>query len=387
MSRNFSNPEPITLDVSFDEPVTTDQENLDFGEPKETTEPNPEDSVVKTPTTEESESESESEQDGLQIEPVDTDIKPVDKEPEEEYASNPYLQTINSLLEKRLFDPENLYEGFSDETEPSEEVLERFIEHNMELREEQAVRELFEGVSPLTQRLLQFDLNAKGQGIESYVKTLIEETNIKSLNPENEYDQEKIVDMWYRDESFTAEEVKEKIEDLKNAGLLSKEASRLKPKLDAKAEEIAKQQEESQKVLAQIEAQRKQGFYQKVEQEIKTGKVDGIPVSKEDANSILNLLFAEDVRLRLPEGREVKMNALEAEVFKHKYSNQGDVKLLLKAALLLTNPEKFHKHYAQQIKTEEVNKFVKQNKYNTISSQPKPQTPKEANKVGWYKPK
>lgn len=377
--RNFSNPQPISLDVSFDEPIVAEgQEGIDFEpeveEPKESKE------------SKESNSESISNQDlSIVTDPITLD--PIeDQEPTDQYDDNPYLQTINALLEEGLFDPDNLYEGFNEDVEPSPEVLKKFIEHNIQLREQQAVTELFEEVSPLTQRLLQYDLNAKGQGIESFIRTLVEENNIKSLNPENEYDQEKIVRIFYKDEDFTSQEIEEKIEDLKTAGLLSKEANRLKPKLDARAEAIAKQEEENQKMLSQIENQRKQGFFQKVEQEIKTGKVDNIPLSKEDANAIFHLLMGEDVRLKLPEGREVKMNAFEAEIFKHKYSNKGDVKLLIKAALLLTNPDKFYKHFANEVKTKEVNEFVKAQKYNTTKSQPKPEK-KETKNVPWYRPK
>lgn len=374
--RNFSNPQPITVDVSFDEPIVAEgQQGLDFVEPGESEEETPEVDLTNPTETPE------------QVEDIITIDPLTPEEPQVVETTNPYLQTINSFLEKGIFDTENLYEGFTDETEPSEEVLEKFIEHNIQLREQQAVTDLFEEVSPLTQRLLQYDLNAKGQGVDSFIRILIEENNIKSLNPDNEYDQEKIVRTWYKDEDFTSQEIDEKIEDLKQAGLLVKEASRLKPKLDAKAEAIAKQEEENQKMLSQIENQRKQGFYSKVEAEIKTGKIDNIPLSREDANSILNLLFAEDVRLKLPEGREVKMNAFEAEIFKHKYSNKGDVKLLLKAALLLTNPDKFYKHFANEVKTKETNEFVKAQKYNITKSQPKPETKKETKNVGWYRPK
>lgn len=363
--RNFSNPEPIT--VSFDEPVVApDQVGVDF---------------------EQTEGEEETPVDPQVEVPVDETISLTGETTEETEPINPYLETINSFLQEGLFDIENLPEDFHDEMEPSPEVLRSFIEHNYQLREKEAIAELYDSVSPLTQRLLQYDLNGKGENVESFIRILIEENNIKSLNPENEYDQEKILRVFYKDENFTNEEINERIEEFKQAGLLAKEASRLKPKLDAKAEQIAKQEEESQIFLAQIENQRKQGFFQKVDAEIKTGKIDGIPISKEDANSVLNLLFAEDVRLKLPEGREVKMNAFEAEVFKHKYSNKGDVKLLLKAALLLTNPDKFYKHFANEVKTKEVNKFVSEQKYNTVKSQPKPQPAKETKTVGWFRPK
>lgn len=383
VNRAFSNPEPITIDVSFDDPIVPTTPGVDLiDEPEENQDDqndqnNPNEQAPLVDTT-----ESEQEQKTNK-----TEITLEETEEEEGYEDNLYLKIINQGFDTGLFDPDNLYEGFDYDTEPSEEVLQKFIEHNIKLKEEKAIEEFFGEISPLAQRILQYDLNSKGQGLDSFIKIVNEEHSIKSLDPTNEYDQEKIVRLWYNDEDFSASEIDEKIEDLKTAGLLNKEASRLKPKLDAKAEAIAKQEEESQKMLAQIENQRKQGFYQKVETEIKTGKVDGIPVGKEDAQAVLNLLFAEDVRIKLPEGREVKMNAFEAEIFKHKYSNKGDVKLLLKAALLLTNPDKFYKHFAQQVKTEQVNEFVKAQKYNITKSQAKPETKKEVKNIPWNRPK
>lgn len=364
----FHNPTPVELDVPMGESSTEEVKGVDI--------------MIEDDTSEELETESPTEE--LEITP-DVEITLDEEKPEEnenEYANNPYLLTINTLIDKGLFDAENVYEGFDESTEPSEEVLEKFIAHNMEIRERKALEEFLDSVSPLTQRILQYDLDSKGQSLDFFLKTLIEESNIKSLDPTNEYDREKIVRMWYKDEDFTGEEIEEKIQDLKTAGLLEKEANRLKPKLDARAEAIAKQQEESQRNLAQIENQRRQIFYSRVEDEIKSGKIDDIPVSKEDATKIIQLLLAEEVTVKAG-GREMKMSALEAEVFKHKYSNNGDIKLLLKTAYLLTNPDKFYKYYAEKATTKEVNNFITNHKYGIKKSV---QQPADKKVVPWNRP-
>ena len=86
--------------------------------------------------------------------------------------------------------------------------------------------------------------------------------------------------MWYNDEDYTPEEIEEKIEELKASSLLEKEASRIKFKLDARAEAIAKKEEESQAALRKMEIQREEQFFNKVEQLVSTGKVGNLNLQK-----------------------------------------------------------------------------------------------------------
>lgn len=351
----FSNPEPVTIDFSITaEAAPTDINLINLDDKSESP-------IEKVESEQKVEVESV-EQIKDVAEELGVEITP--EEQESPYEDNLYLKVINKFFDTGLFDPENVYEGFSEDTEPSEEVLEQFIQHNIKLKERQALEEFISNVSPLAQRILEFDLNSKGENTESYLRTLIEENNIKSLNVENEYDQEKIVRMWLQDEDWTQEEIEDKIQDLKNSSLLQKEANRVKPKLDARAEAIAKEQEEAQRMLKQIEVKRKEEFFSRVGEIIKTGKVNNMVIGREDAEKITDLLFIEDVPVRLPEGKELRMNYLEAELFKHKYSSKGNPDLLVQVAYLLSNPEKFYKQFANAAQTKEVNEFVKAQKYS-----------------------
>ena len=375
MSR-FQNPVPVDIDFSAVEQVEVKGTGVDLlddltSEPDsiESIEPNPD------PITDE-------------IVPTE-EITPVKVEEEEDsYEDNIYLKTINNWVDKGfIVEP---YEGFTEDTEPTQEVLDKFIEHNLELRDNKVIEEFIGNISPLTQRILEFDLNSKGQNVEFYLKTLIEENNIKALKIDNEYDQEKIVRMWLNDEDYKPEEIEEKIQELKDASLLAKEAGRLKPKLDARAEAIAKEAEEAERMLKQIETRRKEEFFNRVESIIKTGKVDNMVIGKEDAEKIMALLVLDNVPVKLPEGKELKMNYLEAEIFKHKYSSKGDPKLLVQVAYLLSNPDKFYQQFANVAKTKETNEFVKSQKYN-IQSKSAPvvektkSIKKETKQVPWNK--
>lgn len=368
----FHNPVPVDIDFSSVEQVEVKGTGVDLIDDltpeQEPINPEPEEVTDVVPTEE---------------------IVPVEVEEEEEsYEDNIYLKTINNLVDKGIII--DSYPGFTDETEPTQEVLEKFLEHNLELRDNKVIEDFVGNISPLTQRILEFDLNSKGQNVEFYLKTLIEENNIKGLKVDNEYDQEKIVRMWYADEDYTPDEIEEKIQELKDTSLLAKEAGRLKPKLDVRAEAIAKEAEEAERMLKQIETRRKEDFFGRVEAIIKTGKVDNMTIGKEDAEKIMALLVLDNVPVKLPEGKELKMNYLEAEIFKHKYSSKGDPKLLVQVAYLLSNPDKFYQQFANAAKTKETNEFVKSQKYN-IQSKSAPvveknkSVKKETKQVPWNK--
>lgn len=356
----FNNPIPVELDIAFevkeDEPVVNN--GLDISEEPEETQPT--DVTKSTDSTDSIDSTKE-------ITPI-----PVSEVEEVKEVSNVFLDTINELTTAGII--EEAYEGFDPDEEPTSETLTKLLEHNLELRDRKTLGDFVESVSPLTQRILSYDLN-KGENLEGFLRTIIEENNIKSLKVENEYDREKIVRMWYNEEDYTPEEIEEKIEELKSNSLLEKEASRVKPKLDARAEAIAKQEEESQASLRKMELQREEQFFNKVEELVSTGKVGNLNLSKETAQKVMTLLLLKDVKVRLPQGKEVKMNYLDAEIMRHKYSSQGNPELLIQAAYLLSDPEGFYKQFANAAKTEEVNKFTKEQKYLfATQSQPKVET-------------
>jgi len=191
--------------------------------------------------------------------------------------------------------------------------------------------------------------------------------------------------MRYSDEDYTPEEIEEKIEELRTSSLLEKEAKRIKPKLDSRAEQIAKQKEESEAEFKKQELQRDTQFMDRLEKIIETGTVGNLKLSKEDAQQVMALLILKDMKVRIPGGKELKMSYLDAEIMKHKYSSQGNPELLIQAAYLLTNPDSFYKQFANVAKADEVNKFTKEHKYNfQTKSLPAPEKKKtESKNIPW----
>lgn len=360
----FNNPVPIALDIT---PEDIEIKSTDEGV----------DVLIEPEGSEEPEEKPLKEGETIDITPEEEEVTEIVSE------SNGYLQTINALHDLGII--EETYEGFDPEEEPTLEIQNKLIQHNLELKQAKAVEEFVEAISPLAQRILSFDLNSKGENLQLYLKTLVEENSIKELKVENEYDQEKIVRMWYSDENYTPEEIEEKIEELRTSSLLEKEAKRVKPKLDSRAEQIAKQKEESEAEFKKQELQRDAQFMDRLEKIIETGTVGTLKLSKEDAQQVMALLILKDMKVRIPGGKELKMSYLDAEIMKHKYSTQGNPELLIQAAYLLTNPDSFYKQFANVAKADEVNKFTKEHKYNfQTKSLPAPEKKKtESKNIPW----
>lgn len=275
-----------------------------------------------------------------------------------------YETVIDTLAEKGII--QEAYEGFEND-EVNEDTLTKLLEHNIEKVIEERFDGFIEPLSDYTKRLIEFDVNSKGKGVEQYLQTLIEEQNIKNLDVTNEYDQEKIVRQWYsrKEMKFTSEELEEKIKDLKETGHLEKEAKTIKPKLDEDAVNIAKTKEEQQRQLRETELKVKEVYNKRVIDTLKSGKIGDITLSKEDAGNIYSVLTGDEtIEMNLPNGQKAMMTPLDAHIFFNKYAKEGSLERLALAALLLTNPAKFEQEYSKKVETKVTNTFMQQHKYN-----------------------
>ena len=321
----------------------------------------------------------EKEEDENVDEPLKLDPKPLVPKEEQIETDDTFVDIINTLAEEIGFD--EAPEGFDPNSAPDKEMFLKFIEHNTAKKIDQAVDELFDNLSEQTKRIVSYDLNSKGENIESYLKSLIEENNIKSLSIDNEFDQEKIVRRYYENTGdFSKEEIEEKLSDLKEASLLEKEAKKLKPKLDQLAEKIAKEQEEVQKQLREYEQQMSKNYNERVIGLLEKGNVGGIKLSKEEVGTIYSFLTDDKMDISLPNGKKTQMAPLDAVIYFNKYDQKGSLENLALATLLLTNPKKFEEVYAKRATTKVTEEFVKNNKYSNalkIGGEPVKEEPKK----------
>jgi hypothetical protein len=377
-----------TLDFNFNNPTkVSDAEfadilSLEFADPTEGegNKPDPKPEPKPTPPTNTNSNplvtEEEETEEGVEFE----------EETQEDSNVINYESVINNLADKGFI--KEAYEGFNEEEEITEDTLIKLLTHNLDKEKEGEFDNFISSLTPLTQRLLEFDANSdpkqKNKEVESYLKTLIEENSIKALDPENEYDQEKIVKQWYKSkEGYTPVEIEEKVQELKEAGLLQKESKRIKPKLDEEAEAIARKQEEDQRNLNVMKQKFDEQYNNKLINVLKTGKVGGINLSKEEATNLYSYMTADEVPVNIG-GKVTTMSHLEALLFFNKHHENGSIENLALATLLLTNPEKFEKEYSRKMETKVTEEFVKTHKYNNkIKTGEAKETKKNAPEPRW----
>lgn len=283
-----------------------------------------------------------------------------------EVPSIDFTNVINTLAD--VYSQQGIeleaYEGFDPNADANEDTLVKLLEHNFKKRESETLDTFFGELSEHTQKIIQYDLNSKGKGVDDYMSTLVEERKIKSLDVENEYDQEKILRQWYKSkEGFSPNEVEEKITELKDASLLEKEAKRIKPKLDLEAENIAKKQEEDIKKLKQIEQQVSNEYQNKVIKTLEKGAIGNIKLDKETLTNVYSFLTNDEMELNTHKGK-VSMSPLEALVFFNKYDQKGSVENLALATLLLLDKQKFDSLYSKRAETVKTEEFIKDHKYS-----------------------
>lgn len=383
----FNNPEEVSdkefgnilgLDFSsIDEPIKKDTKDI-----KDT-----KDNLNKDEGKEDADEKS-----GFQMPEITSKNKDNKDNKEESVSGDTFVSLINTLADKVGFDEP--YEGFDPEAEPDQETLVKFIEHNTNKKINESLVEFFDNLTDTTKRIVSFDLNSKGENVESYLRSLIEENTIKNLSLDNEYDQEKIVRQWYANSGdFTKDELEEKIADLKDASQLEKEAKRLKPKLDQIAEKIAKEQEDAQKQLREIEKQMSEDYTERVIDTLKSGNIGGIKLNKEELSMIYSYLTDDKMEVTVHGGKKAQMSPLEAVIFYNKYDKKnGSVENLALATLLLINPKKFEEVYLKKATTQVTNDFVQSTKWSnslkiggepTNQNQSKEKNKKEQNHYSW----
>lgn len=276
------------------------------------------------------------------------------------------VKVANNLADTVFGGELKTYEGFDSESELTEESVTKLIEYNLELSNDAAINEFVATIPPKAQRILDFSLNATTDAeFDSFLSTLIEENNIKSLDLTNEFDQEKIVRTWYNNEGWSSSEIDEKIGELKQGALLVKEAGRIKPKLDAKVEEIASKKEEGQRELKQMEVARRQEYLNRVGTMLQKNKVGNLQLSQDEANKLASYMTADQIEIDLPTGGKATMPYLEALISYHRNSPKANIENLAMATLLLTDREAFDKKYKKMVETTVTNEIVKDLKYDT----------------------
>ena len=253
-----------------------------------------------------------------------------------------------------------------------EDAFVKTMEHNMELEKyaawEQGVKEEQERIvgklSPLAQKMLSYNLqnpNADDKEISSYLQSITENDFIQELDVESHSD--KIVRDYYKKVvGWSAKEVEDKVATLVASDTLKKEAELLKPKLSAHVGNIVKQKTEQAALIAEQTRLVNEQLGGKVNDLLRTGKINGIPLTRDEGSFIQTALLNNEVPVNL-KGKKVEMGYAEALVLQQKY--QGNLENLALGLLIIKNgPEAVEKFISKQARTKETEKFIKQNKFS-----------------------
>jgi len=283
----------------------------------------------------------------------------------EEVTESPFKEYASSLVEEDLL--EDAPEDFDPEQEITAEVYQNLVKHNLKLYKEKATQyeEVFENLSDTTSMLIDYEANG-GKDIKGFLQSLVYQEEITDLNPSRDADAEKIVFEFYKSQGMESDRIRTKIEKLKDRGDLIDEATELKPELDKKAKAIAESKQKEQEQKAAFEKQIKTAYVNRVQDTLKSGKLDGVKIPKELGNYLTSVLTTDNVPVKLPNSTEVTVSYMEYLIKKHSYSKEGSIERLALAALLLERPEDFNKIYRKEVETKETERFVREHKLSNL---------------------
>lgn len=270
-----------------------------------------------------------------------------------------YYSKFIELSEKGLIDLDNLPEDIStdpDSPTTAEDTLKAVL-HNIEKREAALVNYGEESLlGKLPQELKDAILYAKNEGDPiDYLRMTLESQEIKSLDPSIESHQEKIVREFYKTTDLTSDEINEKISDLRDTDLLKKEADKLKPKLDKRADEIAKSKLESQTAIKSQKEAVNNVAGERITNSLVKG-VEGIKFNQQEAVEIFNTLMLER---EFDYGtHKATRTGVEYLIDYHKYSKDGSPDKVIKALMILDPKGRFDSKIESLYKKEANKKFI-----------------------------
>lgn len=281
-----------------------------------------------------------------------------------------YIPNVaNFLAEKGYFT--ELPEGVNAD-QFDEDAFVKTYEHNLQRERysawEQGVKEEQERIvgklSPIMQKALSYNLqnpNVEDVDIASYIQKISDNSFAQELSVENHAD--KIVRDYYgKVAGWNPKEVEDKIAGLTASDSLKKEAEILKPKLQTHISGLVKQKEEEARLIAEQTQAINQELGGKVNNLLRGGKLNNIPITREEAGFIQQALLNNEVPVNL-RGKKVEMGYAEALVLQQKY--QGNLENLALGLLIIKNgPAAIEKFIGKQARTKETEKFIKQTKFS-----------------------
>ena len=301
---------------------------------------------------------------------IDTDgSDPTDFVPNDS-KEDPLIAIANGMLNKGFFReiPTDI-----DPTQFSEEAFWKTFEHNSRLQVDEAIKNerelLASSITNTTRDILSYDIenpNATEEEIVDFLQSTIYARQITSLDPEKAPEQ--VIRQYYNSVGWTAAEIDAEVVELVERDKLVDKAKSLKPKLDLQAQAITEDKIRQQRLITDQEAKQYNSLRERTIQVLNTGKLFDVELTREEAHLAYNAILNQDVEVPVRGGKTVKLGAMEALVYKHRYDPSGSIENLMLAAIVMEKgPEAIEKYLGKKANTKVVEQFVRDNRASVAS--------------------
>ena len=302
----------------------------------------------------------------------DAQVPELEVNPEDAGINIDDISSVANLLSEK-----GLLQYIPDTVNPEELTSESFLEiiqHDKQsFAQEYAMKALQEDrerltqkLNPLSAQILSYNLqnpHASAEDIQGYLNAVTATEYVSNLSAET--DGEQIVREYYKSLSWSNEDIDEKISDLTQLGKLNTEAEKVKPSLEEKYKTIIAEKNQRAAAIKQFEDQQRDTLDKRIRTQLNTGKLNGIPLSREQAGFLYNAIMNDEVPVQMGD-KTVQMGFAEALVRQHKYNRESNIEDLMLGLLVISQGTKaLEQFYAKQAKTKETEKFVKQTRFSS----------------------
>jgi hypothetical protein len=179
-----------------------------------------------------------------------------------------------------------------------------------------------------------------GQDLKGLFQALSQAEEVRSLNVEDENDQERIYRQYLSAINFgNPEEIEEEVMTWKDLGQLDKKAKQAKPKLDKMQEQIMTQRLQQQEQLRQQEEAAAQAYVEHVYHALEPGEINGLKLDKKTQSFLYNAM----VSAQYPSITGKPTNLLGHLLEKYQFV-EPNYPLLSEALWLLSDPQGYREH-------------------------------------------
>lgn len=195
-----------------------------------------------------------------------------------------------------------------------------------------------------------------GQDLKGLFRTLAHVEEMRSLDPEDEYDQAEIARQYLYATNFgTAEEIEEEIETWRDIDKLAQKAQQFKPKLDRMQEEIVARQLAEQEYKKEQQAKQAKAYTDSVYNTLLGGEIGGIKLDKKTQG----VLYSGLVQPNYPSISGKQTNLLGHLLEKYQFVEPRH-DLIAEALWLLSDPDGYRNKVKEQGSKAATEKVVRQ---------------------------